>query len=92
MKEIGQTREGKILVEMTESEYETFGLLESAIMGSPSSFWPEMKRHPVSGINLSQAFIAIREFVQGQFYINSMQHYVNKLKETMGAVKPDEPR
>lgn len=90
MKEIGRTVTGSILVEMTEAEYNTFGLLEEAIQGKGSGW--TLGTHIVSGVELSQAFSAIREFIEGQFYINSMQHYVNKLKETMGAVEPDVPQ
>lgn len=84
MKDIGRTNEGDYIVELSHGEYSTIYELQRVIEGAKSadfySMYPELLK---SSGDLSPLFMAIRTWIEGEYYINALQDYVGKLKSMM---------
>ena len=84
MKDIGRTNEGNYILELSQPEYSTIYELQRMLDGEASidihRMYPELRNNN----DLSPTFMAIRAFIEGGFYINALQNYVNKLKQVTG--------
>lgn len=89
MNEIGRTNNGDYIVEMTSQEYSTFAHLERSLSGE-ESHWHRSLDYRLQGSNLSRALLVIREWTEGLFLINSLQHYVTHLKDTYQSSKVED--
>lgn len=84
MKDIGRTNEGSYIVELSQPEYSTIYELQRMLEGETSSdmfrMYPELRNNG----DLSPVFMAIRAYIEGGFYINTFQNYINRLKQVTG--------
>ncbi len=90
MKDIGRTNEGSYIVELSSPEYSTIYELQRMLEGETSTdmfkMYPELR----NSSDLSPVFMAIRAFIEGGFYINAFQNYVNRLKQATGIARVEE--
>jgi len=87
MKDIGRTNEGNYIVELSQSEYSTIYELQRMLDGETSVDMFRMHPELRDSSDLSPTFMAIRAFIEGGFYINALQNYVNRLKQATGIAR-----
>lgn len=82
MKDVGRTGNDGYLVELSSSEYDTLVYLERVMYGESFEAIRQGFNREYEDLDLSHAFKAIRTWVEGMCFINSLQNYTNRLKET----------
>jgi hypothetical protein len=82
MNDLGRSKQGGFIVELSEDEYVTFTQLERALNGDESDWYKSMD-YRLRGTDLSRTLVVIRNWTEGLFYINSLQNYINQLKNTL---------
>lgn len=88
MKYLGKSDAG-VIVEFDNEEYEEFKLAKDACKGLSIE---DRYSHPLadrSNYDLKNFFLAMHKFVLAKFKINSLEQYVNSLKEEIGIEKKD---
>jgi hypothetical protein len=82
MKNIGTTREGNHIVEMTHAEYKEFALLATANDGKPEYIHFDIGPRAVD-YDYAGVFGAIRAFRDARFRVTELQDIVNALRSTL---------
>lgn len=83
MKTVGNTNDGKILVEMSKAEHESFVELQVAVEEGTrgTMFMRDIKA--LRGIDLTEVFGAIKLYVESRFYVNEMKETALRLEEML---------
>lgn len=89
MKDIGFTEKRTRIVEMTESEYNAFSRLCTAVEGKP--FLSELRKYPddlmfQSGYDFTNTFEVIRAFYDSRFKITDLQEHINSILESLNKI------
>lgn len=85
MKRIGRTTENKILVELSEAEFNMIINAESALRGKTKLVDLYADHYlPRDVIEIGPIFRALYCWVSGNLFINDIQDLINQLRENMG--------
>lgn len=85
MRVIG-TEPGMRLVELTYAEYDALVSLIKVLDGKPPFTFGHHPDTPLSG-DVSEAFIAIRTWINGQYYISEMRGWLDRLEAVLDPEK-----
>ena len=81
MKEIGKTKDGNVIVEMTDDEARAFELLEMATSDRLPGIMNQSM--PLSGTDLAPSMVSIRAWVVAKFKLHEMREYLDQIEELL---------
>ena len=84
MRDIGYTKEGNRLVEMSEAEYTQLSRLCTAVEGKEMTAFSNPNAYAFqTGFDFTQVFEVIRAFYLAHFRISDMEALIKQIKESI---------